>query len=147
MIIEIVKGESMIIQYVTIASGVFAGIALFFNYFAFRKQQRNSNAILLSEFTSRYFSLIDQKKEYASGEKIGRFNIMFLNHLEWLAYMINHGYLPLDIAEIYQGVIINWYEKVRIGQEEVLSGYFEDQPNKFKDLDILYKKLKNKAFN
>ncbi len=135
----------MFIQYAAIFASLFAGIALFFNYFAFRKQQRNSRATLLSEFTSRYFSLIEQKKDY-SGERIGQFNIMFLNHLEWLAYMINHKYLPLDMAEVYQGVIINWYERVRIGQEKALSGYFEEQSNKFKELDVLYKKLKNKKF-
>lgn len=131
---------------IAFTSAIVAFIALMLNFIVFKNQRKNTRVTLLNEFSSRYFDIIDKQKEYSEGEKIGQFNVMFLNHLEWLAYLINHNYLPLDMAEIYQGVIINWYEKVRIGQEEILSDYFEDQPLKFKDLDILYKKLKSKKF-
>ena len=38
MIIEVIKEEPMIIQWIGIITATFAGIALMFNYFAFRKE-------------------------------------------------------------------------------------------------------------
>ena len=133
-------------EQIAITQAIIAFIALLLNLIVFKNQKKTTRVTLLNEFSSRYFDIIDKQNEYSEGEKIGQFNVMFLNHLEWLAYLVNRRYLPLDMAEIYQGVIINWYEKVRIGQREVLSDYFENQPHEFKDLDILYKKLKKKKF-
>ena len=131
----------MIVQWVAIASAIFAGIALLLNYFAFKKQQRNVQAGLLVEFSSRYLELVDKQKEYREKGKKGEYAVLFLNFLEWLAYTVNNKYLSFDLAEIYKGVIINWYEKVWIRQEENLSGYLEDQPNKFSELKKLYEEL------
>lgn len=142
MLIEAIKEESMVIQWIGITTALFAGIALILNFLAFRKQQKNTQVNLLAEFVSRFFDLIDKQKEYYKEKKIGEFCVLFLNLLEWFAYLVNHKYLPLEMAEIYQGVIINWYEKVRIGQKEVLADYLEDQPQKFSELDEFYKKLK-----
>ena len=135
------KEGPMIIQWVAIASVIFAGIALLFNYFAFKKQQRNAQAILLVEFSSRYLELVDKQKEYREKDKRGEYAVLFLNFLEWFAYTVNNKYLSFEIAEIYQGIIVNWYEKVWIKQEENLSGYLEDQPYKFSELKKLYEKL------
>jgi len=145
MIIEVIKEEPMVTQYVAIAAAVFAGIALLFNYFAFRKQQRNTKVNLLADFSMRFFDIIHKQKDYVDKGKVGLFNVMFLNLLEWFAYLINHKYLDFGMSEIYHGVIINWYNKVRLGQEEVLKGYMEDQKYKFSELDEFYKKLKNRG--
>ncbi len=132
----------MVTQYVAIVAAVFAGIALFFNYFAFRKQQKNTKVNLLADFSTRFFDLFHKQKDY----EVGQFNVQVLNLLEWFAYMLNHKYLDFGMSEMYHGVIINWYHKVRLGQKEVLKGYMEDQKYKFCELDEFYKKLKNKGF-
>jgi len=142
MFIEIVKEEPMIIQWVAIASAIFAGIALLFNAFAFKKQQRNSQLILLRDFVAKNVDLLDKQREYEKQKKIGDFCVIFLGHLEWLAYLVNNKFIPLKMADLYRGLIINWYEKVRIGQEDVLADYIEGQPLAFSELDKLYKKLK-----
>jgi len=142
MIAEIVKEEPMIIQWVAIASSVFAGIALLFNAFIFQRQQRNSRVILLREFVAKNVDLLDKQKEYEEQGKIGDFCVIFLGHLEWLAYLVNHNFIKLKMADLYRGLVINWYEKVRIGQKNVLADYLEEQPLAFSELDRLYEKLK-----
>ena len=135
----------MVTQYVAIAAAVFAGIALLFNYFAFRKQQKNTKVNLLADFSTRFFDLNDKQKDYIERRKVGNFNVLFLNLLEWFAYLVNHKYLDFEMSEIYHGVIINWYNRVRLGQEEALKGYYEDQKYKFTELDEFYKELKNRG--
>jgi len=142
MIIEVIKEEPMVTQYVAIAAAVFAGIALLFNYFAFRKQQKNTKVNLLADFSTRFFDLNHKQKDYVDKGKVGQFNVLFLNLLEWFAYLVNHKYLDFEMSEIYHGVIINWYNRVRLGQKEVLKGYYEDQKYKFSELDEFYKELK-----
>ena len=141
MIAEITKEGPMIAQWVAIATAFFAGIALLFNYFAFRKQHKSAQIGLLVEFSSRYLELIDKQKEYREMDKQGEYAVLFLNFLEWFAFTVNNKYLPFDMAEVYKGIIVNWYEKVWIKQEKNLSGYLEDQPYKFSELKELYKKL------
>jgi hypothetical protein len=134
---------TIILQYVAIASAIFAGVGLFLNYFSFRRQQKNLQVNLLEDFASRYFSLIDKQEEYRKQNKIGQFSVLFLNHLEWFAYLVNNKHLPFRMAEIYQGIIINWYEKVLIKQKDVLKDYYEEQSKGFSELDKLYQKFKN----
>ena len=95
-----------ILQCVGIVSATFAGVGLFLNYFAFRKQQKNLQVQLLEDFSSRYFSLIDKQEEYRKQKKVGQFSVLFLNHLEWFAYLVNNKYLPFKMGEIYQGIVI-----------------------------------------
>ncbi len=143
MIIEIIKEEPMIIQWIGIITATFAGIALVLNYFAFRKQQKNTQLMLLREFVAKNVDLLDKQKEYESQNKIGDFCVIFLGHLEWLAYLVNNKFIPLKMADLYRGLIVNWYKKVRIGQKEVLADYMEGQPQAFSELDELYEKLKS----
>jgi len=132
----------IISQWVAIASSLFAGIALIFNYFAFRKQQKNVQVDLLANVTTRYLNLVSKQEEYREKGKQGEFAVLFLNFLEWFAFIVNNKYLPFKMAEIYQGVILNWYEKMWKKQESALLTYLEDQPNKFSELNKLYEKLK-----
>lgn len=134
-----------ITSFVAIVSALFAGIALILNFRVFKKQQKNIQVNLLADFSTRFFDLIDKQKEYVNEEKIGQFNVLFLNLLEWFTYLVNHGYLPFGMSEMYHGVIINWYNKVRKGQEELLKGYMEDQKYKFSELDKFYENLKSKG--
>ena len=133
----------MVTQYVAIAAAIFAGIALLFNYFAFRKQQKNIQVMLLREFVDKNVELLVKQKEYESKNKIGDFCVIFLGHLEWLAYLVNNKFIPLKMVDLYRGLIVNWYKKVRIDQKEVLADYMERQPRAFSELDELYEKLKN----
>jgi hypothetical protein len=135
-----------ILQYIGIASAFFAGTGLFLNFFVFHKQQKNTQVKLLEEFSSRYFSLIDRQEEYRKLNKIGQFSVLFLNHLEWFAYLVNNKHLPYKMAEIYQGIIVNWYERVVVKQKDALKDYYEDQPKGFSELGKLYKKFKNQKY-
>ena len=133
---------TIILQYVSAASAIFAGTGLLLNYCAFRKQQKNLQVKLLEEFSSRYFVLIDKQEEYRKQNKIGQFSVLFLNHLEWFAYLVNNKYLPFKMAEIYEGIIINWYEKALLKQGDVLKEYYEAQSKGFSELDKLYQRFK-----
>jgi len=133
---------TLIIQCIGIASAIFAGTGLLLNYCAFRKQQKNIQVNLLEVFSSRYLVLVDKREEYLRQNKIGQYQVLFLNHLEWFAYLVNHKYLPLEMAEIYQGIIVNWYDKVIVEQGHILKDYYEDQPKGFSEIEKLYRKLK-----
>lgn len=133
----------MIIQWIGIIAVIFAGIALLLNYFAFRQQQKNNQVMLLREFVAKNVDLLDKKREYESQNKIGDFFIIFLGHLEWLAYLVNKEFIPLKMADLYRGLIVNWYKKAYLDQKEVLADYMEGQPQAFSELGELYEKLKN----
>ncbi len=132
----------MIYQWVAISSAIFAGIGLILSAVAFRQQQKNTQLNLLADFTSRYLDLIDKKEDYKAKGKYGEYVVIFLNLLEWFAYAVNHKHIPEEMAEIYQGVIVNWYERMWVKQRESIQTYIEDQPLKFFELEELYKKIK-----
>lgn len=119
-------------------SAFVAGIGLILNFVAFLRRQKLTQLSLLADFTSRYLGLIDKQEEYRAKGKQGEFAVLFLNLLEWFAYMVNHKYLPEEMARIYRGVIVNWHDKMWDRQKEALLTYMEDQPQKFAELDKLY---------
>lgn len=133
---------STILGIISGISGTCAAVALGWNAYVFRKEQKNVQVTLLADFIARATELLDKQKEYEKEGKLGFFCVLFLGHLEWLAYLVNNDYLSFEMADLYRGMVINWYEKVLIKQKDVLSEYLEEHPQSFSELESLYQKMK-----
>ncbi|MGR3309948.1 MAG: hypothetical protein ACUZ77_04160 [Candidatus Brocadiales bacterium] len=132
------------VQVFTVVSGLTAAVALIMNFFVFRSVQKNVEVQLLADCVDRVSVLLEKQKDYEKEKKQGNFCVLFLGQLEWLAYLVNKGHLPFaEVAILYRGLVVTWYEGFVIKERSVLSDYLEVQPEDFTELKILYQKLKS----
>lgn len=134
----------MDIEIVAIFSACFAGGALIWNGFIFRREQKNAQVKLLADFLFKAVELQDKEKDYIKEGKVADWCLLFLSHLEYLAYLVNKGYLPIEMTDLYRGMVITWYEEYLIKQKDTLLQYTVDRPQAFSELKALYEKLKER---
>ena len=130
----------MTYQIATIATTIFAGVALILNYFLFKRGLEQQQANLLTELITKNLTFLEKQKEYEEKGRLGEFFVIFLNQLELIAYLINNNYIPFRMSNIYQGFIKGWHQRVLVDQKDKFKKYHIPQPEAFKEIKKLCKK-------
>lgn len=129
---------------IAIASGVLAA-ALWWHRSAVLLQKRTLETSLFADFYNRANEILAKEEDYRKDMKTAQWCLLFLNHLEYLACLVNKGYISLELAKLYKGRINSWYEEYLIKQEDVLKKYYDHHPEAFSELRRLYETLNTRS--
>jgi LPS O-antigen subunit length determinant protein (WzzB/FepE family) len=122
----------------TIIAAFAAVIALCLNYKALKENSKTRELQLFDQIFSKIIALEDQYyREYANKtpEEIKNWLSLFLNTLEFKAFLINNNYLKKEFIDFYRDAFIAYYKNIFL---KYVPDKDQKDQNKYQEIKKLY---------